>query len=397
MEHESALTAALRQFEVAEANLVKLERLWSEMRRLIPGGINFTESPDYENKCLAYQSILPNLPAIDGKKPSTIPWELNTIAQSRFDANEVGEIESHVSVEEGINAPARELREYRFLLNQKRRELTRDSLVNLIDLVDAHIRSIKKGIEQAPKEPSTMSGDDWDKLQTHIAEIDALLGSSTERSPSWSDLHRHLRFAELHDFNDIEQRDWPAVKGSIQKNMYGANEPIPMQIVDLSDLVKKKPSGPVTRELHWERLTPEQFERLVYSLISAEQGYENPQWLTQTNAPDRGRDLSVDRIVRDSLGGVFRYRAIIQCKHWLNQSVSVSDVETLKGQMKLWDSPRVDIHIIATSGRFTTDAVDLIEKYNKSDQALRIEMWPNSRLETLLAERPHLIAEFGLR
>ena len=51
----------------------------------------------------------------------------------------------------------------------------------------------------------------------------------------------------------------------------------------------------------------------------------------------------------------------------------------------------------ATSGRFTADAVALIEKQNQSDSALRIEMWAESHLERLLASRPALIAEFSLR
>jgi hypothetical protein len=41
--------------------------------------------------------------------------------------------------------------------------------------------------------------------------------------------------------------------------------------------------------------------------------------------------------------------------------------------------------------------VDLIETHNQTDRALTIEMWPDSRLESLLAGRPAFIAEFGLR
>jgi hypothetical protein len=65
--------------------------------------------------------------------------------------------------------------------------------------------------------------------------------------------------------------------------------------------------------------------------------------------------------------------------------------------MKLWEPPRVDVHVIAPSGRFTADAVTLVEKHNQSDSALRIEMWPESHLERVLANRPAMIAEFGLR
>jgi hypothetical protein len=92
-----------------------------------------------------------------------------------------------------------------------------------------------------------------------------------------------------------------------------------------------------------------------------------------------------------------RSRTIIQCKHWLTKSVSVGDVTTLMAEMSLWEPPRVDVLVIATSGRFTTDALDFIERHNQTDRALRVEMWPESHLERLLAQRPALIAEFGLR
>jgi hypothetical protein len=117
----------------------------------------------------------------------------------------------------------------------------------------------------------------------------------------------------------------------------------------------------------------------------------------KTNAPDRGRDLSAYRVYADPLAGTLRQRVIIQCKHWQSKSVAPSDIATLKEQMKLWEPPRVDIHVIVTSGRFTSDAVAVVEKHNQSDSALRVEMWPDSHLELLLANRPAIIAEFGLR
>jgi len=63
----------------------------------------------------------------------------------------------------------------------------------------------------------------------------------------------------------------------------------------------------------WEGITKiemgfvdgETFERLVFSLIGSAPGYENPEWLIHTNAPDRGRDLSVFDI-SDSLSGTMR-------------------------------------------------------------------------------------------
>jgi hypothetical protein len=150
-------------------------------------------------------------------------------------------------------------------------------------------------------------------------------------------------------------------------------------------------------ELRWSNLTVEEFERLIFLLISGENGYENPTWLMHTNAPDRGRDLSVFRVSTDPLSGTSRSRIIIQCKHRRSNSVSPADVAILREQMRLWGEPRVDVLVIATSGRFTADAVSLIESQNTSDQALRIEMWPDSHLERLLASCPALIAEFSLR
>jgi hypothetical protein len=65
--------------------------------------------------------------------------------------------------------------------------------------------------------------------------------------------------------------------------------------------------------------------------------------------------------------------------------------------MTLWPAPRVDVLLFATSGRFTSDAVATIEAHNAAGSLPRIEMWPESHLERLLAARPAVIAEFGLR
>jgi hypothetical protein len=65
--------------------------------------------------------------------------------------------------------------------------------------------------------------------------------------------------------------------------------------------------------------------------------------------------------------------------------------------MTLWEPPQVDFLTVATSGRFTTDAIQFVEKCNQSDSRLEIELWPGSHLELLLGERPELIAEFNLR
>jgi hypothetical protein len=394
---ESPLMAALRQFEATEANIAKLEKIWQEITRLIPKGIQPGNDPAYEDRCRAFRGVLDAVPMIDGWKPECHFFDLNEIAQSRFDADDLGEFSEIIRVEEEIESPGGELREYRFRFNKKRRALIQDALSELIDLVDSDIRNINSLLIPDIKMDASMESPYWEDLRNHVDQIATLLGSSVNRLQRWNDLRRHLRFGFFSDFHDIEQTDWPSVKVGLRESLYGSDDPVHVQAKDLSDLVSTRPRGTVATKLHWERLTPDEFERLAFTLICAEPGYENPEWLMQPNAPDQGRDLSVLRVIVDPLTGTIRNRVIIQCKHWLSRSVNISDVTALIGQMKLWEPPRVDVHIIATTGRFTSNAVTYIEKHNQSDTALRIEMWPESHLELLLAARPSLIAEFGLR
>jgi Restriction endonuclease len=100
-------------------------------------------------------------------------------------------------------------------------------------------------------------------------------------------------------------------------------------------------------------------------------------------------------VSEDDLTGSRRYRIILACKH--TSSVNLSVLTELKEQMRLWEPPRVDELIVVTTGRFTTDAIAYVEKHNNGSEAMRIELWAGSHLERLLANRPELIAEFGLR
>lgn len=162
-------------------------------------------------------------------------------------------------------------------------------------------------------------------------------------------------------------------------------------------LVKNAPTGPVVTALNWDSLDAEGFERLVYNLVSDAPGYENPQWLMRTNAPDRGRDVSATKTIADALSGLRTYRVILQCKHWPKRSIGMEEVSKLVNQMGLWEPPKVDELVIATTGRFASDAVDWIERHNTDRKTPSITMWPDSHLESLLASRPHLVTTFRLR
>lgn len=237
----------------------------------------------------------------------------------------------------------------------------------------------------------------WDRFESAFSELERLLGASIMQKGRWSDLKRHLSFGQGVDLHDIVDHDWGSVRPYIVEGLYGHLEPIPVEVPDLATVVEQRPSGPVTTRLAWETLAPEDFERLIFNLLTSTAAYENVTWDMRTNAPDRGRDIAAYRVAEDPLSGVQRRRVAVQCKHWLTKSVGPNDVAKEVASIKLWDNPPVDVLIIATSGRFTMDAVSWIEKHNSSREHPAIEQWPESHLESLLAQRPNLVAEFNLR
>ena len=395
---DSPLNDALRHFESAEANLIKAENVWIAIEAQIPKKMEFvSENLEYEENCRSFYELVESLPSIDGWKPNISVFDLDEITQMRLDAKESHDFDYQCSVEKQIFEPPKLLREYRSQLNRKRRELIRDALEMLIDKIDNRLRDLSCLLEQEHTANEVVVDENFELLKDEVDQIATLLGSSVSKPRRWSDLMRHLAFGQLGDLHDIIKHDWPSIRTGLRKNLYGEKEPIPIQVQDIGELVGAKPTGPIATKLKWDMLADDEFERVIFTLISDAKGYENPEWLMHTNAPDRGRDLSVYRVIADALAGNTRHRVIIQCKNWLTKSISPTEIATLREQMKLWEPPRVDVHVIATSGRFTSDAVAMIEKHNQSDSAMKIEMWPESHLERLLAARPNLIAQFKLR
>lgn len=394
---DSPLNTTLRYFEATEANLEKAEKALAAIEAVLVEEFPSVDNADYEMNFHSLNDLVEALPAIDGWRPDVSPMELSDIVEWRFQVRDIGEPKMAISLERQIAEPSRGLREYRRRFNQKRRELIRDVVHELVESIDANLEELAPLAAEDNPSRDTVDAPAFEQLKESVAQIHTLLGSSVTKPARWSDLHRHMRFGMVGDLRDIITHDWPSAKASLSASLYGELEPMPVGVEDLGTLVENKPRGLVATKLQWDRLSDEDFERLIFALITSETGYENPEWLTKTNAPDRGRDLSVSRVLVDRLGGTIRHRVIIQCKHWLSRSVAPGDISTLRDQMKMWEPPRVDVHIIATSGRFTSDAVAIVEKQNQSDTALRIEMWPESHLEVLLAGRPAIIAEFALR
>lgn len=393
------LEFALAQYDAAETNLERAEDAWRDMKGLIPVGITVTvgspESRRYNELRRELEDLVQSLPAISGWRPDFDVPDIDQVAQDRLDAEDIGFLEAVVSVEKGLEAPGDVLAEYRYRVARARRGLVRPRVIELVGLIEAGVSSLAAHV---PRDGTSVGDDeDWATLRDQITELERLAGNSIVRRGRWTELRRHLSFAQGVDVHDIRDHDWPSVRVDIESAIYGDREPVPLGVEDLSELTVEDAIGAATTALQWDRLSAEGFERLIFGLITSSPGYENPRWLTKTNAPDRGRDLSVDRVTVDALGGTFRHRVIIQCKHWRSTSVGVSHVNDAVAEMRLWEPPPVDVLVVATSGRFTSDAVAWIESRNHEGTRPRVEPWPESHLEFVLASRPALVSAHGLR
>lgn len=359
------LNEAIAEFDATETTLTRLESVWRRLSELTPQGIAFVaaspEGIEYGDLCRAFRDLANGLPKVAGFHIQDLPRALDDIAQNRLDARDLGFPEAVTGVESVIAAPGEAIREYRFRFNRERRKVGRDRMQELVTGIEPLLSSLTSRIER-DREPIT--DPEWTEFVDAIREVERLAGSSTPRKGRWGDLRRHLAWGQGVDLHDIAEHDWPSVRVDINESLYADTEPMPVRVDDLAELVNSHPTGRLSTKLRWQALDDEGFERLVFNLITNAPDYDNPRWLTKTRAPDRGRDLSVERTYRDELSGVRHQRVIVSCKHWLTKSIDPDTVRSALNRIPLSEPPAVDALIIATSGRFTADAVELIDKHN---------------------------------
>lgn len=174
-------------------------------------------------------------------------------------------------------------------------------------------------------------------------------------------------------------------------------DPLPVPDIDLGQAAARRPAGAASTFLDWEKLTPNDFEHLLHDLLRNLPGYQNVQLLMKASAADRGRDVSAERVIPDGAGGLRTERVIVQAKHWLSKSVPPEEISNALTRITLWEPPVIRGFVVATSGHFTPDAVAWVEKHNEAGKVPLIDLWAESRLGTLLSERPWLVARYGLR
>lgn len=377
----------LAVMDTAAANLSKLSNVLDRAEPQFPRGPSSGSSPEYDNLVRTWADLLPGLPPIDGFAIATELPDIDSIGRSWIDYIDIGE--PPYALYEELEAPRKQLEEYRFRLARARATAIAERLNLLVANIDTALRVIGNASQEAPPEA-------YETVESGIAELDRLVGDSIERRGRWSDLRRHLRFGQAHDWNDIATLDWPTVRADVMAALDTTDRPLAVPAVDIGALASSKPSGGATTQLSWTSISEGQFERVLFDVLSGLPRHQNVQWLTRTNAPDRGRDLSVERTIDDGTGAVRTERVMVQAEHWQSKSVSLADVTSNVASADLWQ-PRFHVLIIATSGRFTTDAVAWVEKHNDEGKQPRIELWPENKLESLLAARPALAVMYGLR
>lgn len=397
------LDPLLITFDKVAVNLEKLERVWQRANPLLPSGPSMGSTPEYQTLMRQWADLLPGLPPIDGWTITDGLPDMDEVGRMFLDYGEIGELPT--GAWDISNKPSEDLAEYRYRLDRARRRAIASRLTTLTDEVTDLVRQVMTGLPTREAWLADKSTPNFARIDTpatkqieaSIAEIERLLGDTVERKGRWGDLYRHLRFSETHDWLDITELDWPSVRNDIEAAKVGDTEPIPVPAFDLGTAVAASPTGAATTALHWEALSPDDFERLLFDLLRDLNDYQNVQWLMKTNAPDRGRDISLERVIRDAAGLTRTERVIVQAKHYTSKSVGPGDVSDSLSRLSLWEPPAIRSIVLATSGRFSADAVGVVDRHN--EQALRpyIELWPDNRLEALLTQRPALAITYGLR
>jgi hypothetical protein len=387
------LDELLQVMDRAAANLAKLDAVWERAQPMIPTGPSRGSSREFEDLRRTWTVLRSGLPPIHGWTVTEELPDADAAGQDFIDCADVGE--PPFALLKQLEEPGNQLDEYRFRLAQSRRKAIHERLNDLTSTIN---ESLPRILESVPRDSTDRLDDP--RIATvgdSISEIERLLGDTTERKGRWGDLHRHMHFGEGHDWHDIIEMDWPSVRADIEAASLSDSDPLPIPDVDLGEAASARPAGGVSVGLAWTAIDDDGFERLLFDLLRSFPSYQNVEWLMKTRAPDRGRDLSAERVIKDDGGTTRTERVIVQAKHWAAKSVGPSDITNTLSALSLWEPPVIRALVLATSGRFTSDAVAVAEKHNTDGKLPFIELWPDSRLETLLSQRPDLTATYGLR
>lgn len=377
---------------MTEKNLNQLQAVLDRAIPILPDGPEVFSSPEYEDLQRQWKAGIAQVPPIEGFRITEELPDIETVGWAFVESAETGM--PPVSVIEAVNQPGRQLGKYRFHFGVAKRRLVKQRTEELVDKAERCIAEIAQTVNVDSREP--IIDDRTETVKGAIDEIESLLSDRLSKRGRWSDLRRHLGYSESHDWIDIRMLDWPSVKADIIEAMSISPDPLEVPDFDLGVLAKNPTGSISTLGFDWQRITYQDFERLLFDLLSSLEGYENVQWLTDVNAPDRGRDIYLDRMLRDASGSCRYERVIVQAKHYPGRSVQPQDIIKAVSAADSWAGAPVRWIIFATSGNFTDAAIDTVNGRNQRE-TLQLETWNRSFLERLLNQHPQLIDDYGLR
>lgn len=392
------LDDAIEELNKVAANLELLKKKWDELESLLnyptEGNWDQKGKEQYEYKCLEFEDLLEGIPKIGEKEINNVLPDYDNVSQGARDVIDLQEADLFTSFYSKVYEQGSEISHYEYVLKKERRKLIFNQVENFIEDVDNILDSLKFILKERDSEDS-LKLEEVDPLKHKILQLDNLMGDSVPRPNRWSDLNRHLSFAQVHDLDDIISLDWPSIKTALKSSFRG-NDPFKINIENIKDLVNSADkSGEIGTGLDWSAITPEKFERLCADLLESSPNWENIEWNTSTRASDRGRDITAFWVFNDETRGTIRERAIIQCKHLLKSNVSARDIETFQN-LSLTHG-KVDLYIIMTSGKVTDQVTQIVDKQNENNQKPRVEIWADWKLEQLLASHPDIIKSYGLK
>lgn len=391
------LDETLEKLNKVKFNLDLVKKKWDELRELlaypVEGNWDHEGKEEYLRKCLEFMELLTKIPSIRGLKIEEVLPDYDEVSQGSRDYRDLGEVDAFTSFISDVFEQGSEISKYEHFLNIERGKLVRNQLLNYIKEVN-NILSKLKVEENEEKWSDPADPDIIHQINEKVSQIEVLMGESIKLPSRWGDLNRHLYFGQIHDLNDIIIHDWPSITSDLRSSLQ-AEEPFEIDIEDLGNLVdNSNKSGQIGIHLKWDAITYDNFERLCADLLESLPEWENVEWLTPTNASDRGRDITAFWVSHTTSRGTIRERAIIQCKHRPNKSVSAKDIEAFQNLSLLHDN--VDLYLLITSGKFSDQAIQIVEKQNQTNNKPHVEVWEHWKLEKLLASYPNLIKIYGL-
>ncbi|WUI02888.1 restriction endonuclease [Spirillospora sp. NBC_00431] len=392
------LSAALTAYDRVALNLDKLDRVWQRMQDLLPEG-PFIGSGDedevtYDQLGEAWAKIAASLPAIDGWRLEAGVIDYAAIGQTRLEYLELGEQMGALAFENQVTAPATETIRYRQRLARARQMLVRQRGSELVKVIDDTLAPVPIGVDE--ELPTEEAAPRLGAINEAVSEIERLVGEALSGGPRQSDLHRHLHFATPQDLRDIAAMDWPAFRPHVEQALYGDEDPVPVDVDDLTQLATA-PASPVPFQVHWERTDADGFERLLARILEQSGSYVRITRPIHVNAADAGRDIEAFRRISHGLTGERFERVIVQAKHWPKRGINASDISDLVySKLPLWEGEPIRGLIFGTTGYFTQEAVRWVDDHNREAKRPDIELWSVSELESFLRKWPAVLAEFGL-